>query len=179
MSLSFGNLFSGHQLFRLSFVCKFHFSSITSFLSASFVPFVIASLLSFAYTPPEASLCKTLKMRIKFLATWGLLLSSAVGSPMPRPEPKPEPKPVPMPVPGGAMSTQDDPLNNAHKIAIAALVAGTCLTVVTTLYNEYLAKYASRVWLDDLKRERTKWNTMILDFVFVLIFSSCSPGRGI
>ncbi|KAL5890276.1 hypothetical protein ACKVWC_005486 [Pyricularia oryzae] len=88
-------------------------------------------------------------MRIKFLATWGLLLSSAVGSPMPRPEPKPEPKPVPMPVPGGAMSTQDDPLNNAHKIAIAALVAGTCLTVVTTLYNEYLAKYASRAQVNE------------------------------
>ncbi|TLD21564.1 hypothetical protein PspLS_09256 [Pyricularia sp. CBS 133598] len=84
-------------------------------------------------------------MRVKFLATWGLLVSSAVGSPMPRPEPMPEPKPVPMPVPGGGLSTNpDEPLNNAHKIAIAGLVTGTILTSLTTIYNECLARYASR-----------------------------------
>ncbi|TLD08928.1 uncharacterized protein PgNI_07792 [Pyricularia grisea] len=80
-------------------------------------------------------------MRVKFLATWGLLFSSAVGSP----QPQPEPKPVPMPVPGNSVSqSSEDYLNPAHKIAIAGLVTGTFLTVATRLYDDYLSRYANR-----------------------------------
>ncbi|TLS27950.1 hypothetical protein PpBr36_02005 [Pyricularia pennisetigena] len=81
-------------------------------------------------------------MRVKFLATWGLLFSSAVGSPMPQPEPKPEPKPVPMPVPGNTGSSED--WNTAHKIATAGLITGTALTIATAVWNDCMARYSSR-----------------------------------
>lgn len=81
-------------------------------------------------------------MRIKFIAVWGLLMSSTIGSPIAQPKPIPKPAPLPIPregpyqgIAGGLMG-----LEPKDKIALAALLTGTVLTIVNKIYDQWMAR---------------------------------------
>ncbi|KAH8840587.1 hypothetical protein MCOR02_006144 [Pyricularia oryzae] len=114
-------------------------------------------------------------MRIKFIAVWGLLMSSTIGSPIAQPKPIPKPAPLPIPregpyqgISGGLMG-----LEPKDKIALAALLTGTVLTIVNKIYDQWMAR---KTFHYNLSKEGTAMQVRSLENYIAALERTGSPG---
>ncbi|KAI6277611.1 hypothetical protein MCOR27_005952 [Pyricularia oryzae] len=120
-------------------------------------------------------------MRIKFIAVWGLLMSSTIGSPIAQPKPIPKPAPLPIPregpyqgISGGLMG-----LEPKDKIALAALLTGTVLTIVNKIYDQWMARKTFHTKTKkkyNLSKEGTAMQVRSLENYIAALERTGSPG---